>query len=388
MLATISNDAVYDSAPQHNKLYAILEHDSPRPKTASGILPPTIVLSHVELPVSIDDASGTRDTRTAQINAECRHLVYRRQVIKELIDTEMAFTRDMRILLLVYKGTTDACPSLDTQTIQLIFRNIGDIVSVHTGFQSQLRKSVTNFYHPNHNQFPETKSYTSTNNISHLTSAEVSEAEDRATTVGHAFKIHIDSMGMAHEKFLEKSSQVIQHLAEIQQDPTVAYWLEQCKEVTKHLTQAWDLGSLLIKPVQRITRYPLIISKLLRYTPRDHPDRKDLLEARELLSILLFQINTNKQGSKTSPKTKTKVHEEPKTKPSAMRMLRKSMTKMRGWSDRLGGSRLPTDHPRNFSNPLDNRSESPDGSTMGDHNFFFQRQWSKSVPNLFRSPSI
>ncbi|KAJ4256874.1 hypothetical protein NW762_008970 [Fusarium torreyae] len=300
----------------------------------------------------------------------------------------MAFTRDMRILLLVYKGTTDACPSLDAQTIQLIFRNIGDIVSVHTGFLSQLRKSVNNFYHPNRNQLAITESHTSAATISQSISAGISEAEDRATTVGHAFKIHIDSMGMAHEKFLERSGEVIQHLAEIQQDPTVAFWLEQCKEVTKHLTHAWDLGSLLIKPVQRITRYPLFISKLLRYTPQDHPDRENLLEARERLRILLFQINTNKQGPKTTPKTTTNVYDEPKTKPSAMRMLRKSMTKMRGWSPRLGGSRLPTNHPRNFSSPLDNGSESSDGSAMGDHNFFFQRQWSKSVPNLLGSSSI
>jgi hypothetical protein len=38
----------------------------------------------------------------------------------------------------------------------------------------------------------------------------------------------------------------------------VAIWLEECRELASDLTNAWDLDSLLVKPVQRILKYPLI----------------------------------------------------------------------------------------------------------------------------------
>jgi hypothetical protein len=327
---------------------------------------PTIIVSHVELPTSIDGESETNYTAKAQPYVNL-HLIHRQKVIKELIDTEIAFIRDMRILLLVYKGTADACPALDPSTIQIIFRNIGYIISAHTAFQSQLKKSVASFYYPEHNKPPMTQN-TSTTDLNHSIYMAVSEADDRATRVGHAFKFHAGNIAIELGEFLKNNHQVIERLAIIRQDPTVIYWLEQCRDVTQHLTFAWDLDSLLIKPMQRVTRYPLFISELLRHTPPDHPDRTELLEAKELLNTLLFQINMNTESFKTSPKI-TKASNKSKTRYSGMQTLRKSMTKMRIWSHRLGrGEERPfiNDH-RNFSSSSGNMS---DGSTVGDSELF------------------
>lgn len=38
-------------------------------------------------------------------------------------------------------------------------------------------------------------------------------------------------------------------------------------------TKGMPLSSFLIKPMQRITRYPLFISKILESTPVDHPGK-------------------------------------------------------------------------------------------------------------------
>lgn len=37
------------------------------------------------------------------------------------------------------------------------------------------------------------------------------------------------------------------------------------------LTRGMPLSSFLIKPMQRITKYPLLITKILENTPNDHP---------------------------------------------------------------------------------------------------------------------
>lgn len=51
------------------------------------------------------------------------------------------------------------------------------------------------------------------------------------------------------------------------------------------------MGSLLIKPVQRVMKYPLLLSELWRATPEDHPDYRPLQEALTATKIINVNIN-------------------------------------------------------------------------------------------------
>ena len=59
--------------------------------------------------------------------------------------------------------------------------------------------------------------------------------------------------------------------------------------------QAWDLQSLLIKPVQRVLKYPLLLDKLAECTPSKHPDHKQVLEARAVIEKVAQDINEIKR---------------------------------------------------------------------------------------------
>lgn len=51
------------------------------------------------------------------------------------------------------------------------------------------------------------------------------------------------------------------------------------------------MGSLLIKPVQRIMKYPLLLGELWQATPEDHPDYRPLQEALTAAKIINVNIN-------------------------------------------------------------------------------------------------
>ncbi|CAG11488.1 unnamed protein product, partial [Tetraodon nigroviridis] len=51
------------------------------------------------------------------------------------------------------------------------------------------------------------------------------------------------------------------------------------------------MGSLLIKPVQRVMKYPLLLGELWQATPEDHPDYRPLQEA--LTAIKIINVNIN-----------------------------------------------------------------------------------------------
>ncbi|XP_018551218.1 rho guanine nucleotide exchange factor 38 [Lates calcarifer] len=56
-----------------------------------------------------------------------------------------------------------------------------------------------------------------------------------------------------------------------------------------------DMGSLLIKPVQRIMKYPLLLGELWQATPEDHPDCRPLQEAFTAAKIINVNINEFKR---------------------------------------------------------------------------------------------
>ncbi len=63
----------------------------------------------------------------------------------------------------------------------------------------------------------------------------------------------------------------------------------------RHELQAWDLQSLLIKPVQRVLKYPLLLDKLVEFTEDGHPDRKALHGAKGAIGQMAQDINELKR---------------------------------------------------------------------------------------------
>lgn len=59
--------------------------------------------------------------------------------------------------------------------------------------------------------------------------------------------------------------------------------------------QAWDLQSLLIKPVQRVLKYPLLVDKLVESTGASHPDYRAAHSAKETIAKVAQDINEIKR---------------------------------------------------------------------------------------------
>lgn len=235
---------------------------------------------------------------------EKQRLIQRRNVVKELIDTEAVFVRDMNIVEEIYKGTAEACPKLDGNTVKLVFRNTDEIINFHSSFLAQLKEAVAPVYQmagrssTTHLVSEDSRASAVTTESSGSNSANVEpdDEKDRLTSIGPVFKANLETMKTIHEGFLRSSDHAAKRLIQIQEDRTVKVWLNECNEVAMDLTAAWDLDSLLIKPMQRITKYPNIVISLLQHTPEDHPDRPALLEAKELIENAIIEINKTKKN--------------------------------------------------------------------------------------------
>lgn len=69
-------------------------------------------------------------------------------------------------------------------------------------------------------------------------------------------------------------------------------WADLVKQCQEHpAVQGLTLTSFLLKPMQRITKYPLLIKQLLKYTPEGHPDNFNTQEALTASETLCAQVN-------------------------------------------------------------------------------------------------
>lgn len=328
--------------------------------TDSAILAQTLVEGDSKV-------SGDADEKSVSAGKGKSRLRQRQMVIKEIVDTEAVFVRDMNVVEEIYKGTAEACPRLDDKTIKLIFRNTHEIVSFHTTFLSELKDGVTSVYVPKGRRSPAMKEDTGISDATTIhsvasasasnlpstaassttavslsgttaTSGEPEDAQDRLTVIGPAFIRNIEQMRAAHEGFLRTSDVANKRLIEIQEDPGVQVWLNECNEVAKDLTAAWNLDSLLIKPMQRITKYPNLISQLLEYTPEDHPDREGLIGARAIVETAILEINKTKKNFELVGQIVGRKRKESDVKANFARAFGKRVDKLQA-----SGNRPPED---------------------------------------------
>jgi hypothetical protein len=84
-------------------------------------------------------------------------------------------------------------------------------------------------------------------------------------------------------------------LLELLTDTSTAAHLNDCWAQIKSQTHAWNLDSMLIKPVQRITKYPLLFEDLLACTTPVHPDYFHIRTAAELARTIAVEIDEAKR---------------------------------------------------------------------------------------------
>ncbi|KFY35562.1 hypothetical protein V494_05806 [Pseudogymnoascus sp. VKM F-4513 (FW-928)] len=230
-------------------------------------------------------------------------LRHRKMLIQELIDTEAVYLKDMNVVVEIYQGTAEACPKLGAGDIKAIFRNSDEVIAFSERFLADIKAASTTIYIPRSTKSKQADSAKSGDSINSgdkerplsLADDESDWSKDQKTTIGENFGRHIEEMEKVYANFLKNSEQGTNRLQSLQADPTVNVWLEECNAVAKDLTGAWDLDALLVKPVQRITRYQLLLTGILKNTPELHPDYASLVKSLEDIKRLLDNIDGEKK---------------------------------------------------------------------------------------------
>ncbi|PGH30813.1 hypothetical protein GX50_06399 [[Emmonsia] crescens] len=234
---------------------------------------------------------------------EQRRLRKRKHVIKELVDTEHTFGQDMTVVVDIYKGTSSSCLDLSQDDIKTLFGNSDQVVQFSMDFQDSLKRAAKSVYVlPQSHRWKSKRGNRSTQMNGSTTdnqtnpSSETSDDEkDRQTSIGQVFVEHIERMEKVYSEYLRNHDAANRTLEVLMRKNNVNIWLKECRDWAVDLTSAWNLDSLLVKPVQRILKYPLLLTELLSTTPPDHPDHVALTNALRETTSISVRINDMKK---------------------------------------------------------------------------------------------
>jgi dynamin-binding protein len=81
------------------------------------------------------------------------------------------------------------------------------------------------------------------------------------------------------------------HLNSLPQTPALAAYHATTRTLAQQLSHAWDLPSLLIKPVQRLLKYALLLHAIIEATPDSHTDKENLRRAKSMVEAVSHAIN-------------------------------------------------------------------------------------------------
>ncbi|RVX73426.1 hypothetical protein B0A52_03068 [Exophiala mesophila] len=264
-----------------------------RPLTAASQLSARSSLDHQMTPSS---SSVTRPSDESEITPEQRRLKQRRHVIKEIVDTEYTYERDMRVLCDIYRQT--AIVAISDEDIKLIFGNVDLVQQFAKEFLGFLRQVAAPSYvmersdrKKDGNRNSSVQGPGAADEYSSLTEVQ----RDQLTRVGHAFEVSMVEMERTYTDYIRTRHAANKRMEVLQSAPAVVEWLRECSENSSDITNAWSLDALLVKPIQRITKYPLLLHQLLEATPSDHPDVEFVRKACAEMTEVNMRINDVKK---------------------------------------------------------------------------------------------
>ncbi|XP_042341947.1 rho guanine nucleotide exchange factor 17-like [Plectropomus leopardus] len=223
---------------------------------------------------STEDTASTAPQRTKP------RVDMRKHVMMTLLDTEQSYVESLRSLIQGYMRPLkqpDSGSIVDPLLVDEMFYQIPEILEHHEHFLEQVAGCVGQWH--------------DRQTVGHLLIQSFSKE-----TLANMYSAYIDN-------FLNAKDAV--RIAK-EAKPAFHKFLEQNMRENK---EKQALGDLMIKPVQRIPRYELLVKDLLKHTPEDHPDHPYLLDAQRDIKRLAEKINKGRRSAEEAEREARVIQE-------------------------------------------------------------------------------
>ena len=187
-------------------------------------------------------------------------------MLQEILKTEQEYVRDLNVIISVFqeplRADKDQLGVTDIE-VTLLFSNVAMLKPLHVKFCEDLEVRFNK-----------------------------SEASGEDAKIGDVF-ITLSSFFKMYMQYCSNYPHALKHQEQMVKNIKVAQWFysqeaePQCKMMV--------FGSWLIKPVQRLCKYPLLLRELLSHSPEGHPDHESIRIAKEKIDEVVDAVNEGKR---------------------------------------------------------------------------------------------
>ncbi|XP_033886856.3 dynamin-binding protein-like isoform X1 [Acipenser ruthenus] len=120
-------------------------------------------------------------------------------------------------------------------------------------------------------------------------------------SIGSVFVVYKTELEEVYKIYCQNHDDAIALLEAYEKDESIQNHILECLQKLRAVYREWgktnyiNLGSFVIKPVQRVMRYPLLLMELLNTTPESHPDKRLLAQAVDCVKEINVNINEYKR---------------------------------------------------------------------------------------------
>ncbi|KAM3451897.1 hypothetical protein MY3296_004903 [Beauveria thailandica] len=213
----------------------------------------------------------------------------RRRILEELIQTEESYVGDIRLLMNVYVTTFAACPGHDSLRLA-IHQNLAEILRLHDEILEELHRAVPYSEYSYADAQP--KGHRRWSSVE-LSRPDMLAEPQTAAQVAKIFSQKVkrffvyEEYGARHENMLDSMPDASLSHRGIEALASTLHPIRQ-----RGIRKSYTLHDLMIKPIQRVCRYPLLFAELLKNTPvcdcpNSHMEvESSLIRLREATSII------------------------------------------------------------------------------------------------------
>ncbi|KAF2070062.1 hypothetical protein CYY_008619 [Polysphondylium violaceum] len=201
----------------------------------------------------------------------------RNKVINEIINTEKDYISDLQVIINTILVPLKESKIVTDKDISTIFSNIQLLLNVNKELLNGLEKAAN---------------------------------ETQGEFVGQHFTLFSQFLKM-YSSYCANQKISSDHIALCSKKiPAFKQFIDE-KQALPECRQC-NLDSLLIKPVQRLCKYPLLIRELIKNSIENHPDNSYLEKAYESIQTVVLSVNENKRKAENDQKM-YKIHEKLET---------------------------------------------------------------------------
>ncbi|KAJ3244838.1 Rho guanine nucleotide exchange factor 4 [Chytriomyces hyalinus] len=193
----------------------------------------------------------------------------RQEVIYEMITTERDYVGDLEIILNVFLAKCRGAKVLRPKDVAVIFSNLEAILNVNKELLMRLEER------------------------------QAKHGDGVIEQVGDIFIGVTDYLKM-YNMYCSNHPYALMKLQAVRQTKSVAKLLDSLKALPE--CRNLDLSNFLLKPVQRICKYPLLVREAIKCTDKTHPDFENLTKALAKIETVVTIVNEGSRQAESVQK--------------------------------------------------------------------------------------